>query len=89
MMRRPALYTETTGDIRDWSGKRRCLKRQRLLKQKLTEEELKDWKERNLSDTQYITRAVYNLLNDHLHHAMDAAVVAVTTDWMIERIFRL
>lgn len=100
-------------------------KRQRLLKQELTEEDLEGFKERNLSDTQYITRAVYHLLNDHLkfaedtpfakkpvravngavtdymrkrlglrknradgdlHHAMDAAVVAVTTDRMIERI---
>lgn len=100
-------------------------KRQRLLKRKLTEEDLDGFKERNLSDTQYITRAVYNLLNDHLkfaedspfikkpvravngavtdymrkrlglyksradgdlHHAMDAAVVAITTDRMIQRI---
>ena len=100
-------------------------KRQRLLKKELTEEDLEGFKERNLSDTQYITRAVYNLLNDHLkfaedtpfakkpvraingavtdymrkrlglrknradgdlHHAMDAAVVAAITDWMIERI---
>ena len=100
-------------------------KRQRLLKQELTEEDLEGFKARNLSDTQYITRAVYNLLNDHLkfaedspfakkpvravngavtdymrkrlglkknradgdlHHAMDAAVVATVTDYMIERI---
>ena len=100
-------------------------KRQRLLKQKLTDEDLEGFKERNLSDTQYITRAVYHLLNDHLefaedspfakkpvravngavtdymrkrlglhknradgdlHHAMDAAVVAITTDRMIQRI---
>lgn len=100
-------------------------KRQRLLKKKLTNEDLEGFKERNLSDTQYITRAVYNLLNDHLkfaentpfakkpvravngavtdyirkrlglrknradgdlHHAMDATVVAITTDRMIQRI---
>lgn len=100
-------------------------KRQRLLKQKLTDEDLEGFKERNLSDTQYITRAIYNLLNDHLqfaadtpfakkpvravngavtdymrkrlglhknradgdlHHAMDAAVVAITTERMIQRI---
>lgn len=100
-------------------------KRQRLLKRELTGEDLEGFKERNLSDTQYITRAVYNLLNDHLkfaedtpfgkkpvravngavtdymrkrlglrknradgdlHHAMDAAVVAITTDRMIQRI---
>lgn len=100
-------------------------KRQRLFKRELTDEDLEGFKERNLSDTQYITRAVYNLLNDHLkfaedtpfgrkparavngavtdymrkrlglrknradgdlHHAMDAAVVAITTDRMIQRI---
>lgn len=104
---------------------RDCRKRQRLLKRKLTDEDLEGFKDRNLSDTQYITRTVYNLLNDHLqfaadtpfakkpvravngavtdcmrkqlglhknradgdlHHAMDAAVTAVTTDRMIQRI---
>lgn len=107
------------------TGIRDYRKRQRLLKKELTEEDLKRFKERNLSDTQYITRAVYNLLNDHLkfaedtpfakkpvravngavtdymrkrlglhknradgdlHHAMDAAVVAITTERMIQRI---
>lgn len=98
-------------------------KRQKLLKAKLTEEDCSGFKERNLADTQYITRAIYNLLNDYLefspaapkkpvravngavtdymrkrlgltknrddgdlHHAMDAAVVAITTDGMIQRI---
>lgn len=100
-------------------------KRQRLLKRELTAEDLEGFKERNLSDTQYITRAIYNLLNDHLkfaenspfakkpvravngavtdymrkrlglyknradgdlHHAMDAAIVAITTDWRIQQI---
>lgn len=100
-------------------------KRQKLLKASLTDEDLAGFRERNLSDTQYITREVYNLLNDHLqfaenspfakkpvravngavtdymrkrlglhknradgdlHHAMDAAVVAITTDGMIQKI---
>lgn len=100
-------------------------KRQRLLKKELTAEDLEGFKERNLSDTQYITRAVYHLLNGHLkfaedtpfakrpvravngavtdyirkrlglhknradsdlHHAMGAAVAAITTDRMIQRI---
>lgn len=100
-------------------------KRQKLLKAKLTDEDLNGFKERNLSDTQYITKEVYNLLNNHLqfaenspfakkpvravngavtdymrkrlglhknrangdlHHAMDAVVVAITTDGMIQRI---
>lgn len=98
-------------------------KRQKLLKEKLSEEDCSGFKARNLVDTQYITRAIYNLLNDYLefspsapkkpvravngaitdymrkrlglrknredgdlHHAMDAAVVAITTDSMIRRI---
>lgn len=113
------FITLVEANVRDYR------KRQRLLKQKLTDEDLEGFRERNLSDTQYITRAVYNLLNDHLqfaadtpfskkpvravngavtdymrkrlglhknradgdlHHAMDAAVVAITTDRMIQRI---
>lgn len=98
-------------------------KRQRLLKTELTPEDLKRFKDRNLSDTRYATRVVYNLLKDNLefapskytepvrsvngavtdymrkrfglqknradgdlHHAMDAAVVAITTQGMIQRI---
>lgn len=100
-------------------------KRQTLLKRALTKEDLEGFKQRNLTDTQYITRAVYNLLRDYLefaedspfakkpvhavsgavtdymrkrlglrknradgdlHHAMDAAVVAVVTERMIQRI---
>lgn len=122
--------TEKTGRFITWveTGVRDYRKCQRLLKQKLTDEDLEGFMERNLSDTQYITRAVYHLLNDHLkfaentpfaekpvraingavtdymrkrskrsglhknrtdgdlHHAMDAAVVAITTDGMIRRI---
>ena len=98
-------------------------KRQKLLKRSFSDEERNAFKQRNLVDTQYITRAIYNLLNDYLefsphapkkpvravngavtdylrkrlglqknradgdlHHAMDAAVVAITTDGMIQRI---
>ncbi len=41
-------------------------KRQKLLKRRLTEEESTGFIDRNLKDTQYITRAVYNLIRDHL-----------------------
>lgn len=41
-------------------------KRQNLLKKKFTEEERKAFKERNLTDTKYITRVVYNLIRNHL-----------------------
>ena len=98
-------------------------KRQKLLKKKMSEEELASFKSRNLVDTQYIARTVYNMLRDHLefapsdrkkkvvavngavtdyirkrlglrkvredgdlHHAMDAAVIATTTDGLIHRI---
>lgn len=46
--------------IRDYN------KRRKLLKKKVTEEELNAFMKRNLTDTQYITRQVYNLLNDNL-----------------------
>lgn len=100
-------------------------KRQNLLKKNLTDEDRSGFRRRNLNDTQYITRTVYNLFRDYLefapsinhgkeqimavngavtdymrkqfglhknradgdkHHAMDAAVIAVTTDAMIQRI---
>lgn len=44
-------------------------KRQNLLKQCLTEAESSDFIERNLKDTQYITKAVYNLIRNHLELA--------------------
>ena len=98
-------------------------KRQKLLKKSFTEEERRAFKERNLVDTQYISRTVYNILKDYLefapserkkkvvavngavtdyirkrfgmiknredgdlHHAMDAVIVAITTDRMIHRV---
>ena len=44
-------------------------KRERLLKKEFTEDDAKEWKERNLNDTKYITSFVYNLLNDNLTFA--------------------
>lgn len=41
-------------------------KRQNLLKKKFSEEERQAFKERNLTDTKYITRVVYNLIRNHL-----------------------
>lgn len=102
-------------------------KKQRLLKPCLTAEDSNDWKERNLTDTQYITKAVADILRNYLafeedspfikkpvrsingavtdqvrkrlglqkhreegdlHHAMDAAVIAITTDSYINKISR-
>ena len=115
---RYTTLVETT--IRDFR------KRQKLLKHSMTEDEKVGFKERNLVDTRYITRTVYNLFRDYLefapskyekkpvraingvvtdymrkrfgliknredgdlHHAMDAAVIATTTDGMINRISR-
>lgn len=100
-------------------------KKQRLLKPCLTEQDIKDWKARNLSDTQYITSAIANILRNYLafeenspfinnpvcpingaatdhvrkrlglqkhreegdlHHAMDAAIIAVITEGYKQRI---
>ena len=44
-------------------------KRQRLLKKRLTEDESAGFIDRNLKDTQYITRSIYNLLRDNLAFA--------------------
>lgn len=109
------VRVETT--IRDYR------KRQKLLKESISDEEEKRFRERNLRDTQYITSAVYNIINDYLvcapskskrpvnavngvvtdyirkrlglkkvredgdlHHAMDAVIVAITTNAMTQKI---
>lgn len=41
-------------------------KKQRLLREKFSREDANDWKERNLVDTQFITRIMYNLVRNHL-----------------------
>lgn len=41
-------------------------KREILLKQELSEEDIEGFIERNLNDTKYISKAVYNLINKHL-----------------------
>ncbi|MEA4807593.1 type II CRISPR RNA-guided endonuclease Cas9 [Acetobacterium wieringae] len=42
-------------------------KRENLLKESLTPNELDDWKDRSLTDTRHITKFMYNYLNDYLH----------------------
>ena len=44
-------------------------KRQRLLKERLTSEDLNGFKERNLQDTKYISKFMYNYIRDHLQFA--------------------
>lgn len=99
-------------------------KKQRLLKQNFDKNDVSDWKERNLKDTQYISKIMYNLIRNHLefsdnnnferkvwtvngqitshirkrlgiekvredgdiHHAIDATVIAVTSQKMINKI---
>lgn len=98
-------------------------KKQNLLKKKISKEEQKDWKARNLQDTKYICKYISNYINNRLifveseskqkvitvngratsylrakwglikaredgdkHHALDATVVAVTTQGMIAEI---
>ena len=41
-------------------------KRERLLKEKFDREDAKDWKERNIKDTQYISKIIYNLVKNHM-----------------------
>ena len=98
-------------------------KRDRLLKESFTREDAKEWKDRNIQDTQYICRLMYNLVRNHLefsdnpnfvrkvwtvngsvtahirkrlgidktrdndvHHAIDATVIAITSQDMINKI---
>lgn len=41
-------------------------KRQKLLKKEFTKEDRKEFKERNLNDTKYITRVIYNMIRQNL-----------------------
>lgn len=41
-------------------------KKQNLLRQDFTREDSEDWKERNLNDTKYICKYMYNLIRNHL-----------------------
>lgn len=98
-------------------------KKQRLLKQEFTKDDAKEWKSRNLNDTKYICKLMYNLIKNHLefsdnlnfdrkvwtvngaitahirkrlgiektrdgdtHHAIDATVIAITTQGMINKL---
>ena len=98
-------------------------KKQKLLRDNFTREDAKEWKERNLNDTKYICKLMYNLVRNHLefsdnpnfqrkvwtvngavtahirkrlgiektrdgdvHHAIDAAVIAITTQEMVNKI---
>jgi CRISPR-associated endonuclease Csn1 len=44
-------------------------KRQKLLKEKITNDDISGFKERNLTDTKYISRFMYNYIADHLQFA--------------------
>ncbi|MCI8308896.1 MAG: type II CRISPR RNA-guided endonuclease Cas9 [Clostridia bacterium] len=98
-------------------------KQQRLLKEDFTREDAKEWKERNLNDTKYICKLMYNLIRNNLefsdnpnferkvwtvngkltahirkrlgieklrdgdiHHAIDATIIATTTQEMINKL---
>lgn len=104
----------------------RYKKKNNLLKKKFSRDEQKDWKARNLQDTQYICKYIATFVNNRLkfnedsefsrpqkvitvngrataylravwglikvrengdkHHALDATVVAVTTQGMVQKI---
>lgn len=76
-------------------------KQQKLLKKHFTDEEKREFKERNLNDTKYITRVVYNMIRRHLElepynreghkkqvTAVNGAVTAyLRKRWGIQKIF--
>lgn len=119
--RRERFIVHVKTNVRDYR------KQRLLLKEKITEEDRKNFRERNLQDTKTMSRFLYNYINDHLqfapfrtdrkrhvtavngaitsylrkrwginkvredgdlHHAMDALVIACTTDGMIQRLSR-
>lgn len=98
-------------------------KRVKLLREDFTREDALEWKDRNIQDTQYICKLMYNLVKNHLefsnnknfdrkvwtvngaitshirkrlgiektrdgdiHHAIDAVVIAITTQEMINKL---
>lgn len=119
--KRDAFIVYVNTQVRDLKKKRN------LLKETITEEESKEFTQRNLQDTQTMSRFLYNYIRDHLafapfvsgkknhvtavngsvtsylrkrwgiqkvredgdlHHAMDALVIACTTQGMISRVRR-
>lgn len=57
------VETLVNTQVHNWKKKRN------LLTQALSEEQKNGFKQRNLVDTQYIARVIYNLINDHLQFA--------------------
>lgn len=55
-------------DYRVWvnSNIRNYRKKQNLLKEHFTEKDKEDFKQRNLNDTKYLSRVLYNYINDNL-----------------------
>lgn len=119
--RRDDFIVWVENSIRDYK------KKQRLLKEEITPEDEKRFKERNLQDTKTMSRFLLNYIGDHLefsdftsgrkkhitavngaitsymrkrwgiqkirengdlHHAVDALVIACTTDGMIQQVSR-
>ena len=103
----------------------RTSKKNNLLKEHFTEDDVKNFKERHLNDTKYLSRVIYNYINDNLlfedfssdkkrhvraisgnataymrkrwgiskirpdgdlHHAVDAVVIACTTEGMLQKV---
>ena len=63
-------------------------KKKNLLKEQLTEDDTKNFKARNLQDTQYISKFMMNFIKKYLKFAGEAKVVAVNgraTDYMRKR----
>ena len=119
--RREDFVVWVNSSVRDYR------KRQKLLKERLTEEDEKQFRERNLQDTKTMSRFLLNYIQDNLlfapsacgrkkrvtavngavtsfmrkrwgitkvredgdlHHAVDALVIACTTDAMIQQVSR-
>lgn len=126
----PYVYEKETGknieeyEVRVNTVIKNPYKRDRLLRQSFTREDAKGWKDRNIADSSYISKLMYNLIKNYLkfkenknferkvyavngaitahirkrlgiekirangdkHHAVDAVIIAITSQGMIQRI---
>lgn len=72
--RLPLAYmpTERQNDFKVWvmnHMKSNPKKRRNLLKEKISDNDIKGFRERNLNDTKYLSRVLYNYIRDHLAFA--------------------
>lgn len=80
-------YAYLGGDVQRWNKFETLVnakirsqkKRQNLLRKSITEEQKQNFRQRNLVDTQYLSRVVYRILSEHMEFAEGAGKKPVET----------